>query len=80
MPKYKHSIASLTFCVFVFLCARIQLSFNDSAELSSNIDNPEGGLEALLQVAVCTNVSLVSQSGRGQEGGCGQLVGAFVSM
>ena len=60
----------------------VQMSFNDSAELSSNIDNPEGGLEALLQVAVCTNVSLVTQSGHGQEGGCGcgQLVLASFCM
>ena len=61
----------------------VQMSFNDSAELSTNIDNPEGGLEALLQVAVCTNVSLViTQSGRGQEGGCGcgQLVWALFCM
>ena len=35
----------------------MQVTFRANNDLSSNIDSPEGGLEALLQVAVCTNVS-----------------------
>ena len=34
----------------------LKASFNMSSELSSNYDSPEGSFEALLQVAVCTNV------------------------
>ena len=37
----------------------LQISINDAFSLSTNVDAPEGGLEALLQVAVCTNVSIV---------------------
>lgn len=50
------SLYIVTSFIYPFIDVSWQNAIRTSARLSSNVDAPEGSLEALLQVAVCTNV------------------------